>query len=161
NGGQALAEILFGTVNPSGKLPFTWEKRIEDNPAFATFPLPLNQKPPNPTTIQYSEGYLSATGVTKRMESRRSFLSGSACHTRALLIRTWILNPRRRMTTAKDEAKERNGSWTDLQVCPPRAALQMPRGDNWSRDGSMAPRDGSTWWMQPGSRNQVRRDRAG
>jgi hypothetical protein len=56
NGGQALAEILFGTVNPSGKLPFTWEKRIEDNPAFATFPWPLNQKPPNPTTIQYSEG---------------------------------------------------------------------------------------------------------
>jgi len=53
NGGQALAEILFGTVNPSGKLPITWEKRIEDNPAFATFPMPLNQ---HPTTIQYSEG---------------------------------------------------------------------------------------------------------
>jgi beta-glucosidase len=56
NGGQALAEILFGKVNPSGKLPFTWEKLITDNPAFATFPMPLNQKPPNPTTIQYSEG---------------------------------------------------------------------------------------------------------
>ena len=56
NGGQALAEILFGTVNPSGKLPFTWEKSIKDNPAAATFPMPLNQKPPNPTTIAYSEG---------------------------------------------------------------------------------------------------------
>jgi beta-glucosidase len=56
NGGQALAEILFGTVNPSGKLPFTWEKLITDNPAFKTFPMPLNQKPPNPTTIQYTEG---------------------------------------------------------------------------------------------------------
>jgi beta-glucosidase len=59
NGGQALAEILFGTVNPSGKLPFTWEKLITDNPAVATFPMPLNQKPPSPnptTTIQYSEG---------------------------------------------------------------------------------------------------------
>jgi beta-glucosidase len=53
NGGQALAEILFGTVNPSGKLPITWEKRIEDNPAFATFPMPLNQHPPG---ITYSEG---------------------------------------------------------------------------------------------------------
>jgi beta-glucosidase len=56
NGGQALGEILFGTVNPSGKLPFTWEKLITDNPAVATFPMPLNQKPPNPTTISYSEG---------------------------------------------------------------------------------------------------------
>jgi beta-glucosidase len=38
-GGQALAEILFGEVSPSGKLPITMEKRVEDNPAFATFPL--------------------------------------------------------------------------------------------------------------------------
>ena len=38
-GGQALAEILFGEVNPSGKLPITMEKRVQDNPAFATFPI--------------------------------------------------------------------------------------------------------------------------
>ncbi len=42
NGGQALAEILFGTANPSGKLPFTWEKLITDNPAVAIFTMPLN-----------------------------------------------------------------------------------------------------------------------
>ena len=36
NGGQALAEILFGDVNPSGKLPVTFEKKISDNPAYAT-----------------------------------------------------------------------------------------------------------------------------
>ena len=30
-GGTALAEILFGDVNPSGKLPATFEKRWEDN----------------------------------------------------------------------------------------------------------------------------------
>ena len=34
-GGQAVAEILFGKVNPSGKLPFVWEKRVEDNPSHA------------------------------------------------------------------------------------------------------------------------------
>jgi beta-glucosidase len=53
NGGQAIAEILFGAVNPSGKLPISWEKLAQDNPAFATFPMPLNQLP---TTIDYSEG---------------------------------------------------------------------------------------------------------
>jgi beta-glucosidase len=54
NGGQALAEILFGEVNPSGKLPITFEKRIEDNPAYATFPFPLNNV--TATTLPYNEG---------------------------------------------------------------------------------------------------------
>ena len=31
-GGSALAEILFGDVNPSGHLPATFERRWEDNP---------------------------------------------------------------------------------------------------------------------------------
>jgi beta-glucosidase len=53
NGGQALAEILFGDINPSGKLPVTMEKQITDNPAYATFPNPINQ---HPDSISYSEG---------------------------------------------------------------------------------------------------------
>jgi beta-glucosidase len=31
-GGTALAEILFGDVNPSGRLPVTFERSFEDNP---------------------------------------------------------------------------------------------------------------------------------
>lgn len=37
-GGTALAEILFGDVNPSGHLPATFEKRFEDCPAFSNYP---------------------------------------------------------------------------------------------------------------------------
>ena len=34
-GGTALAEVLFGDIAPSGKLPFTFPARLEDSPAFA------------------------------------------------------------------------------------------------------------------------------
>jgi len=36
-GGTALAEILFGDVNPSGRLPVSFEKRWEDNPAHDSY----------------------------------------------------------------------------------------------------------------------------
>jgi beta-glucosidase len=36
-GGTALAEILFGDVNPSGRLPITVERRWEDNPVHDSY----------------------------------------------------------------------------------------------------------------------------
>ena len=35
-GGQALAEVLTGLVSPSGKLPMSWPKTLDDVPAYAT-----------------------------------------------------------------------------------------------------------------------------
>lgn len=50
-GGTALAEILFGVTNPSGRLPVTFERRAEDNPTFNNY-----YPQPNSNKIAYSEG---------------------------------------------------------------------------------------------------------
>jgi beta-glucosidase len=37
-GGDALADILLGNINPSGRLPVTMLKRWEDSPAYGSYP---------------------------------------------------------------------------------------------------------------------------
>ncbi|KAM5349957.1 hypothetical protein ACJ41O_006462 [Fusarium nematophilum] len=36
--GHSVAAVLTGLVNPSGRLPLSWPKRLEDNPSFGNFP---------------------------------------------------------------------------------------------------------------------------
>jgi beta-glucosidase len=37
-GGNALADLVFGKVNPSGKLPFTFLRKLEDSPSYGNYP---------------------------------------------------------------------------------------------------------------------------
>ena len=41
-GGLAIAEVLAGNIAPSGKLPMSWPKKLEDVPAYATGTYPQN-----------------------------------------------------------------------------------------------------------------------
>jgi beta-glucosidase len=51
DGGQAVAEILLGEVNPSGHLPATFERHAEDNPTFANY-----YPEPGTKRVVYKEG---------------------------------------------------------------------------------------------------------
>jgi beta-glucosidase len=52
-GGNALAGVLFGDVNPSGKLPCTFPKKLADSPAHA-----LGVYPGTNNVVIYKEGLL-------------------------------------------------------------------------------------------------------
>ncbi|MFC1569467.1 glycoside hydrolase family 3 C-terminal domain-containing protein [bacterium] len=51
--GTAMADVLLGDVNPSGKLPFTMPVKLEDSPAHA-----LDAYPGEDLTVYYKEGIL-------------------------------------------------------------------------------------------------------
>ena len=60
-GGNALADILFGSVSPSGKLPVTFPKRWEDSPVQG--PYPGRKK-----VAYYTEGILVGYRHVDKME---------------------------------------------------------------------------------------------
>lgn len=49
NVGTATYDLLFGKVNPSGRLPETFPKKLEDNPSYLNFPGYMDN-------VSYSEG---------------------------------------------------------------------------------------------------------
>jgi len=51
--GNALADVLTGAINPSGKMPFTFPVSLKDSPAIA-----LNTYPGKDSTTNYKEGIL-------------------------------------------------------------------------------------------------------
>ena len=61
-GGKALAEVLFGDIAPSGKLPFTFPLKLEDSPAYAMGNFPDENSGGDLFTLMYR---LDATGLSR------------------------------------------------------------------------------------------------
>lgn len=69
--GNALADVLFGKVNPSGKLPFTFPVRLEDNGAHA-----LNAYDAGSRKAVYSEGIFVGYRWAQKMGVKPLFAFG-------------------------------------------------------------------------------------
>ena len=70
-GGNALAQIVFGDYSPSGKLPVSFERRWEDNPTFHSY-YPAKGE----SRVQYSEGIFVGYRYYDRSETKPMFAFG-------------------------------------------------------------------------------------
>jgi beta-glucosidase len=70
-GGNALAQIVFGDYSPSGKLPVSFERRWEDNPTFHSY-YPAKGE----SRVQYSEGVFVGYRHYDRSETKPLFAFG-------------------------------------------------------------------------------------
>lgn len=69
--GHALADVLFGKVNPSGKLPFTFPVKLEDNAAHA-----LDAYDPEDLSVEYKEGIFVGYRWAEKEQIRPLFAFG-------------------------------------------------------------------------------------
>jgi beta-glucosidase len=74
-GGTALAKILFGGTNPTGKLPMTFPKKLEDIPAHNPM---IGEYPGKNLVVNYKEGLLVGYRYfdTKKVEPLYAFGHG-------------------------------------------------------------------------------------
>jgi Beta-glucosidase-related glycosidases len=68
-GGAAIADILFGRVNPSGKLAETFPVKLEDNPSYLNFPGEGDR-------VEYREGIFVGYRYYEKKKMRPAFAFG-------------------------------------------------------------------------------------
>lgn len=74
-GGNALADVLFGNIAPSGKLPFTFPIKLEDSPAYALGNYPQKFEDSDLFTSLYREDRTGKAAPTQEelWQLRRQF----------------------------------------------------------------------------------------
>ena len=65
-GGTALAEVLFGEIAPSGKLPFTFPVKLEDSPAYALGNFPGENAGQDLFSLMFRQDVLAMTPAERQ-----------------------------------------------------------------------------------------------
>ncbi len=124
-GGTAVAELLFGDQNPSGKLPVTFAKRYEDHPSAPFYQLNENGQTP------YREGvFVGYRGFDEKgiaPEFPFGFgLSYTTFEYSALSVEKREGDNVRVVFSIKNSGKRAGDELVQLYVAPPKTALPRP-----------------------------------
>lgn len=124
-GGTALAKILFGEVNPSGKLPMTFPKKLEDIPAHA-----IGEYPGRDKVVHYNEGLLVGYRYfdTKKVEPLFAFGHGLS-YTTFTMDNLKLTNQGRIVTatlTVKNTGKVAGAEVVQLYVKDDETTIERP-----------------------------------
>jgi beta-glucosidase len=122
-GGTAIAEALLGEVNPSGKLTFSWPKRLEDAPSRLIGTQDLNN-------VNYKEGVFVGYRYydTRGVKPQFPFGYGLSYSTyRYSHLRVAQQGEKIRASLQITNTSTRGGAEiVQLYVCPPPAAVPRP-----------------------------------
>lgn len=126
-GGEAIAEIIFGKTNPSGKLPFSWEKTWEDSSAFGNFPTK-----DAPVSNTYKEGVLLGYRWldTKKIEPLFPFGFGLSyttyTYSNLVVAPAGVTGDITATFTVQNTGKVDGAEVAQLYVAPPSAPVERP-----------------------------------
>jgi len=123
--GTALVDVLLGAVSPSGRLPVSFPKRFEDEPAFGNFP-------GRDGKVNYKEGNLVGYRWydTRKVEPLFPFGYGLSYTTfayRDLIVSTW--DPKRGVEVrlkVKNTGERRGAEVVQLYVHAASSAIARP-----------------------------------
>ena len=125
--GNAIADALFGAVNPSGKLTQTYPMRLQDNPAFINYPGENGH-------VRYGEGIYVGYRYYEKKEIAPLFpfgfgLSYSSFAYSNLRLSTDTLEPDQRLSISLDVTNTGTRSGQEivqLYVRDPQASVSRP-----------------------------------
>lgn len=121
-GGTALADVLFGDVNPSGHLPFTIERKLEDVPSNGNWGMKGK--------VPYTEGiFVGYRGFdAKKIEPRFPFGHGLSYTTFKLADgeATWTGDELTISTTITNTGAREGATVVQLYVTPPKGDVPRP-----------------------------------
>jgi beta-glucosidase len=120
-GGNALAKILFGQVNPSGKLPMTLPKKLKDVPAEK-----LGEYPGKDGVVHYNDGIFVGYRYYDTYGVEPQFAFGHGLSYTTFKYDGLNINGNTVTLTLKNTGKVTGGEVVQLYVSKQNAAVKRP-----------------------------------